>query len=466
MNSSIVILAAGLGTRMKSRRAKVLHCAGGVPLIEHVIRAALAVTPPERIVAVVGHQAGEVERLLRPYGIRFALQDDPKGTGHAVMAAQGMLEREEGLVVVLYGDTPLLSPRTLLGLIRRQQEAGAAATLITMTLDDPTGYGRVLLDQQGNVRAIVEQKAANAAELAIRRLNSGMYCFHGELLWKHIREIQPNAASGEYYLTDMAEILARAGLPVGSWHIEDPTELLGINTRVELARVDRLLRERKTNELMLAGVTIERPETVSVDVDVSVAMDTVIEPFARLLGRSVVGEECRIGAGAIVQDSELADKVEVAPYTIIASSRIETGALIGPFARLRPDSHVESGAHIGNFVELKKTHMGAGAKSQHLAYLGDADIGDGTNIGAGTIICNYDGAEKHRTTIGRNAFVGSNATLVAPVEIGEGSYIGAGSVITDPVPPDALALGRGRQVNKEGWAARRRMKRTASKPRS
>ncbi len=466
MNTSIVILAAGLGTRMKSRRAKVLHRAGGAPLIEHVVRTALAVTEAQRIVVVVGHQAEQVERLLSPYGVRFALQGEPKGTGHAVMAARGMLEREPGMVVVLYGDTPLLSPQTVRGLTTRQEQAGTAATLITMMLDDPTGYGRVLLDQQGLVRAIVEQKAATPEQLAVRRVNSGMYCFRCELLWKHIVEIDPNAVSGEYYLTDMAEILTRAGNRVGCWHVEDATELVGINTRVELAHVDRLLRGRKAEELMLAGVTIERPETVSIDIDVSVGIDTVIEPFARLLGRTVVGEDCRIGAGAIVEDSELADGVEVAPYTLIASSRVESGARIGPFARLRMDTHVEPGARVGNFVELKKTHLGAGAKSQHLAYLGDSEIGEQTNIGAGTITCNYDGVQKHRTKIGRGAFVGSNATLVAPVELGDGSYVGAGSVVTDPVPADALALGRGRQVNKEGWAAKRRAKPAAPKPRS
>jgi bifunctional UDP-N-acetylglucosamine pyrophosphorylase/glucosamine-1-phosphate N-acetyltransferase len=314
----------------------------------------------------------------------------------------------------------------------------------------------VILNSQGDVTAIVEEKAATPQQKSIQVINSGIYCFEAPLLWRHIAELRPNPVSGELYLTDMAEILTRHGHRVGALHIDDPDELLGINTRVELADADRVLRERKCRELMLAGVTIERPETVTIDTHVQVGADTVVEPFARLLGMTEIGEDCRVGAGAILESAVLEDRAVVAPYTLVANSRIESGAQVGPFARLRMDAQVGPDARVGNFVELKKARLGKGAKSQHLTYLGDADIGAGSNIGAGTITCNYDGEHKHRTTIGERAFIGSNSTLVAPVEIGPGSYVGAGSVITDAVPPGALALGRGRQVVKPGWVKGRK----------
>ena len=450
-NTTVVILAAGLGTRMRSKRAKVLHRAGGLTLVEHVSAAAAAVARPDRIIAVTGHQAEEVETILRPVGLQFVRQVGQKGTGHALAACREKLQGLDGLLMVLYGDTPLLSPATLLRLRDAQSSSGAAATLITTTLEDPTGYGRVILNGQGDVTAIVEEKAATEAQKSIHLINSGIYCFQASLLWRHILELQPNAASGELYLTDMAEILTHHGHRVGALHIEDPDELLGINTRIELADADRVLRERKCRELMIAGVTIERPETVTIDMHVRVGADTVVEPFTRLLGATEIGEECRIGAGAILESAVLADRVVVAPYTLVANSRIETGAQVGPFARLRMDAQVGADARIGNFVELKKTKLGKGAKSQHLAYLGDSEVGAGSNIGAGTITCNYDGENKHRTKIGERAFIGSNSTLVAPLEIGPDSYVGAGRVITDDVPPGALALGRSRQVVKTGW---------------
>lgn len=445
---------------MKSKRAKVLHQAGGMSLIEHVVRTARRVTAPDRIVAVLGHQAEQVQALLRPTGIRFAYQTEQRGTGHAVMACRELLEHQGGLVAVLYGDTPLLSAETLERLVAHQRREQAAATLITMTLEDPTGYGRIIRDAEWNVHAIVEQKAATPEQLAIREVNSGMYCFRADLLWKHLNELSTDNPAGEYYLTDMARILRDAGHTVAPMRLEDPSELLGINTRAELAEVDRLLRARKARELMLAGVTIEKPETVVIDEGVRVGMDTIVEPFAQIRGNTVIGEDCRIGACSIIEDSHLADRVVVLPFTSIGTSTIDADAQIGPYARLRGGSHVEAGARVGNFVELKKTRLGAGAKSMHLAYLGDSDIGERSNIGAGTITCNYDGVAKHPTKIGKHAFIGSNATLVAPVEVGDGSYIGAGSVITDPVPPGALALGRGRQVVKEGWVVARKKKKS------
>ena len=453
---TIVILAAGLGTRMKSRKAKVLHRAGGKALVQHVVDTAARLTAPERIFVVVGYQADEVRRAVTTPGVRFIEQTEQKGTGHAVTCGREALAELDGYLTVVYGDGPLLRAETLGRLYEQEKNSGAAGVLLTARMEDPTGYGRVIRDAHGRVLRIVEQKAATAAELAIREANMGIYCFRADLFWRHAGEMRPDNPAREYYLTDMAEILTRAGHRVEAMQIVDAREALGINNRLELADVDRLFRERKLRELMLEGVTVEKPETVTVDCGVAIGIDTVIEPFAQIRGRTTIGENCRIGAGAIIEDSQIADDVEVGPYTIIGTSRLERGAHAGPFARLRLENHVGEGAHIGNFVELKKTRMGAKAKANHLAYLGDSQIGGGANIGAGTITCNYDGFRKHPTSIGEGAFVGSNSTLVAPIEIGAGAYVGAGSVITQPVPPDALGLGRAHQVNKDEWARKRR----------
>ncbi|MGD0577406.1 MAG: bifunctional UDP-N-acetylglucosamine diphosphorylase/glucosamine-1-phosphate N-acetyltransferase GlmU [Bryobacteraceae bacterium] len=463
---SVVILAAGLGTRMRSRLAKVLHRAGGECLLEHVIEAAREIAPAERIVAVVGHQAERVRAEVERSGVRFAVQTEQKGTGHALGVCAGLEGLNEGRIVVLYGDCPLLRPETLRHLMRRHEEAGCAATLITTCLDDPTGYGRVIRDsgrdhgrgqdEAGHVRSIVEEKAASAEQKQIREINSGLYCFEAALLWKHLAALQPNPASGEIYLTDIVAALRGSGHATAACVVDDPGEILGINTRVELAEADRILRQRKARELMLAGVTIERPETVSIDKHVVVGADTIVGPFAQLLGRTRIGAECRIGAGAILRNAVLGDEAEVLPYSVIDDSTLEARARVGPFARLRMNATVEAKACVGNFVELKNTRLGADSKAMHLAYLGDSVIGPEVNIGAGAITCNYDGVKKHQTLIGPSAFVGSNATLVAPVEIGAGSYVAAGSVITDAVPEDALALGRSRQVVKKGWARKRR----------
>ncbi|MGA2328845.1 MAG: bifunctional UDP-N-acetylglucosamine diphosphorylase/glucosamine-1-phosphate N-acetyltransferase GlmU [Bryobacteraceae bacterium] len=453
---SIVILAAGLGTRMKSKQAKVLHHAGGVPLIEHVVGTALALAPPEGIFVVVGRQAEQVQAAVAGHGVQFVLQAEQKGTGHALLACRERLAGRPGHLLVLYGDCPLLTPGALRQLVEAQERGQFAATVITTLVEDPTGYGRILRDASGDLSAIVEQKAATPDQLAVREINSGIYCFRADLLWKHIVEIEPNNVAREYYLTDIVEIFRRAGHFMQPLVLADSTEVLGINSRAELALVDRILRERKARQLMLDGVTIEKPETVTIDAGVTVGIDTIVGPFAQLLGRTVIGEDCRIGACSIVRDSRLAADVQVAPFTMVDSCELETGVRVGPFARLRMGAHLETGAVVGNFVEVKKSRLGAKAKSQHLAYLGDASIGKGVNVGAGTITCNYDGERKHPTTIGDGAFIGSNSTLVAPLEIGAGSYVAAGSVITKNVPPDALALGRARQAIKEQWAKKRR----------
>jgi bifunctional UDP-N-acetylglucosamine pyrophosphorylase/glucosamine-1-phosphate N-acetyltransferase len=456
---TVVILAAGLGTRMKSRHAKVLHRAGGCALIEHVVETALQLTPPERIFLVVGHQAEEVRRAVSAThpAIQFIEQKEQKGTGHAAMAGRERLEPLDGYLMILYGDSPLLRPETLRELVNRQMASEAAGTLLSAYMEDPTGYGRVIRnDANLAVEEIVEQKAANPQQLEIREANMGIYCFRADIFWKYVDQMETNNPAGEYYLTDMVAILNRAKYTVEAMRIDDASEALGINDRIDLAHVDRILRWRKLRQVMRDGVTVENPETVTIDGQATIGMDTVIEPFARILGHSEIGENCRIGAGAIVQNSQLADSVEIAPYTIVGDSRLERGVHAGPFARLRMQNHVSEGAQIGNFVELKKTEMGAGAKANHLAYLGDSKIGAKANIGAGTITCNYDGFAKHATNIGEGAFIGSNSTLVAPLEIGAGAYTGAGSVITERVPADALALGRAAQVVKPEWARKRR----------
>jgi bifunctional UDP-N-acetylglucosamine pyrophosphorylase/glucosamine-1-phosphate N-acetyltransferase len=453
---SIIILAAGLGTRMKSRKAKVLHQAGGKALVEHVVDAALQLTAPGHIYVVVGHQASQVQELLSPRGVSFVLQQEQKGTGHAVISCAGAMRTREGCVLILYGDVPLLRVQTLERLRDLHRDRQVAAAAITTFVDDPTGYGRIVRNAAGEVVAVVEQKAASEEQLRIREINAGIYCFTAPLLWKHLNEIQPNNPAHEYYLTDMVEILNAAGEKVLPLVVDDSSELLGINNRLELAQADRILRNRKVHQLMLDGVTIERPETVTIDQQVQIGMDTVIEPFVRITGNTVIGADCRVGACSIIHGSTIEDSVEILPYTIVSTSHVESGAHVGPYARLRMENHVERGAHIGNFVELKKTRLGAGSKAMHLAYLGDSAVGTQVNVGAGTITCNYDGRHKHQTRIGARAFIGSNSTLVAPCEVGDGAYVGAGSVITEPVPADALALGRGRQVIKEGWAKKRR----------
>ena len=458
---TVVILAAGLGTRMKSHKAKVLHRAGGKTLVEHAVDTALALTRAERVFVVVGHQSERVRAVIATPGIGFIEQTEQLGTGHALLAGRDVLSHLDGYLVIVYGDGPLLRAATVRRLIETLDASEAAGALLSADMPDPTGYGRVMRGASDRVTAIVEQKAATPQQLAIREANMGIYCYRAELFWRHVSEMRPDNPAHEYYLTDMVEIVNRAGHYVTAVKIDDPRECLGINDRVELAEADRLLRERKLRELMLAGVTIEKPETVTIDGGVEIGIDTVVEPFTCILGATIIGENCRIGASSIIEDSTIGDGVTIGPLTVVTSARLERGAQAGPFSRLRPGTYVGEGAHVGNFVELKKTRLGAGAKANHLAYLGDADIGPGANIGAGTITCNYDGAHKHPTRIGGGAFVGSNSTLVAPVEIGDGAYLAAGSVITEPVPADSLAVGRARQVIKEGWAKKRRARSAA-----
>jgi len=455
-NVTVVILAAGLGTRMKSKKAKVLHEAGGDTLLNQIIRAALAVARAESIVVVVGHQAERVRDSVHIEDVRFAEQTEQKGTGHAVMCARGLAETAEGQLLILNGDGPLVKPATLRKLVDLNVTGAVGGKIVTTRLEDPYGYGRILRDEYGMVARVVEEKAATPPEREIDEINPGLYCFNAALFWKHIDELKPNPASHEFYLTDMVEIIATHGYAIAPLFIEDETELLGINTRAELAVADTILRARKAHSLMIAGVTIENPASVLIDVDVEVGADSLIEANVQLRGRTTVGEGCRIGAGAVLRDCEIGDGAVIQPYVVAEQSRIGKDAFVGPFARLRMNADAGDGTHIGNFVELKKTRLGAGSKASHLAYLGDAVVGAGVNVGAGAITCNYDGQKKHQTVIEDGVFVGSNSTLVAPLTVGAGSFIGAGSVITKDVEADALALGRAPQTDKAGWAKRRR----------
>ena len=452
----IVVLAAGKGTRMKSARPKVLHEAAGLPLIEHVLRAADPLAAAS-VTIVVGHMAEAVRESVsrnRP-ATQFALQDPQRGTAHALLQTEPCLAGRSGTVVMLSGDAPLLSTETLRRLLATHAAAGAAATLLTAVLDRPFGYGRVIRSG-GRVQRVVEERDASPEERAIREINAGFYAFELGPLYDQLRAIAADNAQGEYYLTDVAEVYSRHGLRVDTLVVEDPREVRGINSRAELAEVSAMMRETRNEALMAAGVTLEDPACTYVGPDVTVGPDTVIHPDVHLEGRTTIGTGCEIHANVRIVDSTIGDRVTIQNFCVITASRIASDAIVGPFARLRPDSEVGEQAHVGNFVELKKTTLGRGSKANHLAYLGDATIGANVNVGAGTITCNYDGTKKHPTVIEDGAFIGSDTQLIAPVKVGRGAYVGAGSSITDDVPPGALAIARGRQVNKEGWVDKKK----------
>jgi bifunctional UDP-N-acetylglucosamine pyrophosphorylase / glucosamine-1-phosphate N-acetyltransferase len=457
MQLAIVIMAAGKGTRLKSRRPKVLHQIGGRALVEHVVAAAAQVVEPKDIFVIIGHEAEAVRAALQHTGVRFVVQAEQRGTGHAIQTAKPEVESYESLIV-LSGDAPMITTETILKLRDFHLEQQAAMTVLTTRPPDPTGYGRVIRKHadQPEVVAIVEQKTLKPEQLSAPEINAGIYAFRSEPLFKHIGQLSTNNAHGEFYLTDMAALLVKAKERVVALDTNDVHEVLGANTIAEMMELDAEMRMRKARALMDDGVTIFRPETSVIDGTVTVGADTIVEPFVQLLGRTKIGSGCRIRSYSVIEDSTIGDDVLVRNGSVISTARVAKGALIGPYAHLRPESEIGEGAHVGNFVETKKSRLGAGAKANHLSYIGDAEIGAGTNIGAGTITCNYDGKNKHRTTIGANVFVGSDATLVAPLAIADGSYIAAGSTITEDVPADALALGRARQTTKPDWAKKMR----------
>ena len=461
MQLAIVIMAAGKGTRLKSRRPKVLHQIGGRALVEHVVAAAAQVVEPKDIYVVIGHEAAAVRAALAHTGVRLVVQAEQRGTGHAIQTAKPEVEGYENLIV-LSGDAPMIRTETILRLRDFHLEQQAAMTVLTTRPADPTGYGRVIRKSadKPEVLAIVEQKALKPEQRSAPEINSGIYAFRTEPLFKHIGELSTDNAHGEFYLTDMAALLVKAKERVVALETADVHEVLGANTIAEMMELDAEMRLRAARALMAEGVTIFRPETSVIDSTVSVGPDTVLEPFVQLLGRTKIGSGCRIRSYSVIEDSTIGDDVLVRNGSIISSSMIAKNALIGPYSHLRPESEIGEGAHVGNFVETKKSRLGPGAKANHLSYIGDAEIGAATNIGAGTITCNYDGKSKHRTTIGANAFVGSDSTLVAPLAIADGSYIAAGSTITEDVPADALALGRARQTIKPDWAKKMRSRKS------
>jgi bifunctional UDP-N-acetylglucosamine pyrophosphorylase / glucosamine-1-phosphate N-acetyltransferase len=464
---AIAILAAGRGTRLKSRHPKVLHQIAGKTLLAHVVTAAGKIVPPEHIFAIIGHEAELVRAALESTGICFVEQREQRGTGHAIMQAREALRGFEH-VLVLSGDVPLIHPETIEQVRGFHIENQAAMTVLTAVPEDPTGYGRVFRKYQdlrptNEVDRIVEQKALRNNEGEQREINSGIYAFAIGPLFDHIDKLTTENPAGEFYLTDMAGLLGRAGQKVVALKASDSSEVLGVNTRMELAELDIKLRARKARELMVAGTTIFRPDTCDIDADVEIGADTVIEPFVQIIGKTKIGSDCRIRSYSVITNCEIGNKVLVLPGCIMEDSKVGDGAQLGPYSHLRPGSDIGEDAHVGNFVETKKTRLGKGSKANHLSYLGDAVIGDKVNIGAGTITCNYDGVNKHQTVIEDGVFVGSDSTLVAPVKLGKGAYVGAGSCITDDVPKDALALGRSRQVNKANWAAEKREKTKAAK---
>ncbi len=459
----IVILAAGKGTRLKSTLAKVLHRAGGRSLVEHVVRACQPLKPRE-IVAVVGHQAEDVSAAVAPLGVKTVLQEPQRGTGHAMLVARRAIPTRAKFAILLPGDAPLIRTETIAALARAHRESGAAATILSAEIENPAGYGRIVRQDDGSVAAIVEDSALAGEQRSIREINSSIYCFTLDKLWPCLATLKPQNVHKELYLTDAIAVLRQKGEKVQAVLATDPDEVLGCNTRADLAAVDAVFRRRKRAAIMDAGVTIELPETVLIDPEVTVGADTRIEPGVQLLGKTRVGAGCTIRTGSVLSDAVLEDNVLVKPYTIVSASHLSRGTQAGPFAHLRDGARLEENARVGNFVEVKKSVLGEGVKSMHLTYLGDARIGSGTNIGAGTITCNYDGVNKNPTTIGKRVFIGSDTALVAPVRVGDGAYVGAGSVITKNVPPDALGLARGQQVNKLGWAAARRREMAAGKP--
>ena len=454
-DTHVVVLAAGKGTRMKSAMPKVLHVAGGRSLIEHALHIAASLDPSS-VVVVVGHEADLLRTALaKRLGLAFAVQEPQLGTGHALLQAEPLLRAARGTLVLLSGDVPLLRADSLAALVAKHQAREAAATVLTAVVAAPDGYGRIVRDGD-RIASIVEHKDASAVEREIREINSGIYAFDIAPLFAALREIGSSNAQGEYYLPDLVKIYRSRGLTVETVRVEDPREILGVNSRKELADVASILRARKNDELMAAGVTLVDPASAFIGPDVTIGADTVIQPGVYLEGHTRIGARCLIHSGVRIVNSVVDDGAIVNNFCVIIDSHISRDAQVGPFAHLRPHSDVGVEARVGNFVELKNTSLGRGSKAQHLSYLGDATIGEKVNIGAGTITCNYDGTAKHPTVIEDGAFIGSDTQLIAPVRIGKGAYIGAGSSITSDVPADALAIARGTQVNKAGWAAKRR----------
>ncbi len=466
---AIAIMAAGKGTRLKSKRPKVLHEIGGQALLLHVIDAAKTLVPADQIYCIIGHEADSVKAAVESTGVRFVLQAEQRGTGHALQMVKAYFALSGDPIprhlLVLSGDVPLIKPETIASIAELHLTEKAAMTILTAVPKDPAGYGRVLrLTPEGpEVTAIVEEKSLTPDHLNAPEINSGIYCFETAALFEKLDALDTNNAHGEFYLTDIAAMLVADGRRVVAVKADSVDEVLGANTIAEMMHLDAAMRLATAHRLMASGVTIFRPETCVIDAQVTVASDTVIEPYVQLLGATRVGSDCRIRSYSVIQNSRIADNVTIRNGCILEGAKVASGAILGPYSHLRPESHIGEGAHIGNFVETKKVTIGKGSKANHLSYIGDAVVGEGTNIGAGAITCNYDGVHKHLTTIGDGVFVGSDSTLVAPITIASNSYIAAGSCITEDVPEGALALGRARQVTKPGWVAAKKARQEAKR---
>ena len=440
----VLILAAGLGTRMKSARAKVLHEIGGLPLINYVCRTAQSLGS-RKIYVVVGHQAAEVERVVQNQAgdlAEFVMQSEQRGTGHAVMSARAQLADSDSLVLVLSGDVPLIRAETLRSFIENHKSSGAACSVLSVRLENPTGYGRILRDDNDRFARIVEQKDATPEEQKTREINSGIYCFQSRKLFSALERVNTSNKQGEYYLTDVPQILVSDGEAVNVYLHGDAREVSGINTRAELAEFENLVRRNTIRRLMAdGGVTFIDPSHAYISAEAEVGPDCIIYPDVSIEGKSRIGRNCEIRSGTRITNSRLADNVVVKDHCVIIDSEVESNCSVGPFAHLRMNTRLEEDSVVGNFVEVKKSRLGRGSKSMHLTYLGDATIGEKTNIGAGTITCNYDGKDKHQTIIEDDVKIGSDTMLVAPVRVGKGSVTAAGSVVTEDVPPNTLVAG-------------------------
>lgn len=443
-NRMAIVLAAGKGTRMKSNLYKVLHPVCGLTMVEHVIRA-VQTSNVDRIVTIIGHGAEQVQAVLGER-TQYALQAEQFGTGHAVLQAKDLLANQSGSTLVVCGDTPLLTQKTLAQLFEQHEQAQAKATILTAKVEDPTGYGRVIRDKAGNVSKIVEHKDATLEELTVTEINTGTYVFDNQSLFSALERVTNDNAQGEYYLPDVIELLQVAGEMISAYVMEDSTEALGVNDRVALAQASDIMNQRINEQHMRNGVTLVRPETIYIEADVTIGEDTIVEPGVLLKGQTSIGANSFIGANSEIVDSQIADGVQVT-QSVIEHSSIQTGTTIGPFAHLRPNSHLGENIHIGNFVEVKNSRVDNDTKAGHLTYIGDSDLGKGINIGCGTIFVNYDGKHKHRSTVGDNAFIGCNANIVSPVHIGERSFIAAGTTVTQDVPNESLTISRVKQTN-------------------
>jgi bifunctional UDP-N-acetylglucosamine pyrophosphorylase/glucosamine-1-phosphate N-acetyltransferase len=446
-----IILAAGKGTRMKSELVKVLHPILGLPMLSYPIELSLKGIKAEKTIVVVGHQADRIQGMFKNFKIDIALQEKQLGTGHAVLQAIPFLQSFSGTVLILCGDVPLVELETLRSFIDTYKENGSTLSVLTAVVEEPFGYGRILRNSEGWLEKIVEEKDASEKERMVREINTGIFCVKAPFLMEGLREIGKENAQGEYYLTDLVEVAKKRGLRCSAHIVADPVEVMGINTRVDLAMANEVLRQKKLKDLMLSGVTVVDPKTTYVDRTVEVGKDSILYPNCHLQGKTKIGERCIIEPNSKISDSHIGNDVTIRANSVITESKIEEGASIGPFAHLRPLSEVKTKARIGNFVEVKKSVIGKGSKANHLSYIGDSLLGEDVNIGAGTITCNYDGFEKHQTIIGNRVFVGSNVELVAPVKVGNDSSIGAGTTVTKDVPEGALAISRVKQKNIKRW---------------